>query len=129
MHNTLVGFTHDNGFRVFSFDRRGDDHVRTRCTVRADLVLARTYGIMVQELPLLCRGLLDRCEEGSEIQSLTFAEGEMRACADERAAIREQAASRRKPWHGGTARLSKSEATGSTNASPGSTPAFLPSSF
>lgn len=97
MVNTLVGFTHDNGFRVFSFDRRGDDNVRTRCDVRADLALTRTYGIQVQELPLLCRGLLDRCEEESPVESLTFEESDMRACADERAAAREQAATRRKP--------------------------------
>lgn len=129
MQNTLVGFTHDNGCRVFWFDRRGDDNVRTRCTVRADLALARAYGIKVQELPLLCRGLLDRCEEGREIQSLTFAEGEMRACADERAAVHEKAASKRKPWLSPTARLAKSEVTGSTDASPGPTPVFLPRRF
>ena len=98
MVNTLVGFTHDNGFRVFSFDRRGDDNVRTRCDVRADLALTRTYGIQVQELPLLCRGLLDRCEEDSPVESLTFEESDMRACADERAAAREQAAKKRRPW-------------------------------
>ena len=98
MQNTLVGFTHDDGFRVFSFDRLGDDHVRTRCTVRANLALIRRYGIQVQELPLLCRGLLDRSEEGNEIQSLTFAEGDMRKCANDRAAIREEAARKRKPW-------------------------------
>jgi len=98
MQNTLVGFTHDNGFRVFSFDQMGEDRVRTRCTVRADLALTRAHGIRVQELPLLCRGLLDRCEEGSKIQSFTFGEVDMRVCADERTAVREQAAKRKKPW-------------------------------
>jgi len=98
MQNTLVGFTHDEGFRVFSFDHRGDDNIPTRCDVRADLALTRTYGIRVQELPLLCRGLLDRNEEASGVQSLTFAESDMRACADERDAARTQAAKKRKPW-------------------------------
>ena len=99
MQNTLIGFTHDQGFRVFSFDRLGADRVATRCTVRADLVLTRAYGIQVQELPLLCLGLLDRCEEGNKIQSLTFDESEMRVCAEERASIRKLAAARtRKPW-------------------------------
>jgi hypothetical protein len=98
MH-TLIGFTHDEGFRVFSFDRRGQDNVRTRCDVRANLALTRAYGIQVQELPLLCRDLLDRCENDGRIQStLTFAESDMRACADERAAAREEAAKKRKPW-------------------------------
>ena len=98
MLNTLVGFTHDMGFRVFSFERRGDDNVRTRCNVRANLALTRAYGIQVQELPLLCRGLLDRCDDHGQVQSLTFAESDMRACADERAAVREEAAKRRRPW-------------------------------
>jgi len=66
--------------------------------VRADLVLTRAYGIQVQDLPLLCRGVLDKCEN-SEILSLTFAEVDMRACADERASIRKQVAARkRKPF-------------------------------
>ena len=95
MQNTLVGFTHDNGYRVFSFDRRGDGHVRTRCDVRANLALIRTYGIQVQELPLLCRSLLDRCNEEGQLQSLTFTESDMCACADERATSREQAAKKR----------------------------------
>jgi len=85
-------------FRVFLFDRRGNDNVRTRCSVRANLPLTRAYGIQVQELPLLCRGLLDRCEDDGQIQSLTFAESDMRACADERAAVREEAAKKRRPW-------------------------------
>jgi hypothetical protein len=97
MQNTLVGFTHDEGFRVFSFDRRGEDSIPTRCDVRADLALTRTYGIRVQELPLLCRGLLDRSVETTGVQSLTFAESDMRACADERDAARAVAAKKRKP--------------------------------
>lgn len=127
MQNTLVGFTHDNGFRVFSFERVRRDHVRTKWSVRADLVLARAYGIQVQELPLLCRGLLDRCEEGSEIQALTFDEGEMRAWADDRAAARELAASKRKPWHRPLAKPSRSDVVGFANNVPARpTPVFLP---
>jgi hypothetical protein len=118
MQNTLVGFTHDNGFRVFSFDRRGEDHVRIRCTVRADLVLTRAFGIQVQELPLLCRGLLDRCEEDGQVQSLTFAESDMRACADERAAVRARAAKKRRPW--------RRPVDESVRVLSSSTPVFLP---
>ena len=100
MQFILIGFTQDMGCRVFSFERMGEDRVRTKCTVRADLALIRRYGIQIQELPLLCRGLLDRCEEGREIESVTFTEEEMRACATERAAAREFAAARkRKPPH------------------------------
>jgi hypothetical protein len=126
MQNTLVGFTHHNGFRVFSFDRLGDDRVRTRCTVRADLGLIRGYGIQIQELPLLCRGLLDRSEETSEIQSLTFAEGDMRNCANDRAAIRAEAARKRKPrrlFAAGNVRVLRS---GPVPVTAGSVPILLP---
>jgi hypothetical protein len=96
MQFVLTGFTHDMGFRVFAFARMGQDSLQTRCTVRADLALVRRYGIHLQELPLLCRGLLDRREEGEQARSLTFTEDEMRVCADERTA-RLGAAKKRKP--------------------------------
>ncbi len=99
MQFVLTGFTHDMGFRVFAFERVGEDRTRTKCTVRTDLALVRRYGIHVQELPLLCRGLLDRSDEGDEMRSLTFTEGEMQAWAAERAAARDEAAARRKSAH------------------------------
>jgi hypothetical protein len=97
MQFVLTGFTHDIGFRVFTFDRIGEDRERTQCTVRADLALARKYGIQIQELPLLCRGLLDRSEEKGDMQSLVFTEDEMRVCADERAAAHDRAARKKAP--------------------------------
>jgi hypothetical protein len=60
MQFVLVGFTQDAGFRVFAFEGIGEDRTRTKFTVRADLGLIRGYEIRVQELPLLCRGLLER---------------------------------------------------------------------
>jgi hypothetical protein len=99
MQFVFTGFTHDMGFRVFGFERMGEDRVRTQCTVKADLALVRRYGIQIQELPLLCRGLLDRREEGGELGSCTFTEEEMRVCADERTAARALAASKRKAPH------------------------------
>jgi hypothetical protein len=96
MQFVLTAFTHDMGSRVFAFERIGEDRVRTKCTVRADLALVRRYGIQIQELPLLCRSLLDRRDEGHGMPSLTFTEEEMRACANERTAARELAASKRR---------------------------------
>jgi len=96
MQFILTGFRHDMGFRVFEFDRLGEGRSRTKCTVRADLSMIRRYGIQIQDLPLLCRDLLDRSGEQSELQSLTFTEAEMRACANERIAARELAVSKRK---------------------------------
>jgi hypothetical protein len=99
MRFVLTGFTHDVGFRVFAFEGIGEDRARTKCTVRADMALVRIYGIHIQELPLLCRGLLDRLGEGDDMSSLTFSEDEMRVWATERTAAKEAAASRRKPPH------------------------------
>lgn len=91
----LTGFTPDTGFRVFSFEAVGTDRTRTEFTVRTDLSLIRQYGIPLQALPLLCRGLLER-GLASDDRALTFTEEEMRMDADHRAADRE-AAQRRKP--------------------------------
>lgn len=97
----LTGFTHDKDFRIFSFESIGADRIWSKCTVRADLGVARKYGIQMQELPLLCRGLLDRLELSAQkpvgdTLSLTFTEDEIRTLADERAAAR-AAIPRRKP--------------------------------
>lgn len=93
----LTGFTEELGFRIFAFERLGEDRVRTRCTVKADLLLIRRYGIRLQELPLMCRGLLERGDDVSETPAVTFSEDQMRACADERAAAKDSAAHKRKP--------------------------------
>jgi hypothetical protein len=107
MRFILTGFTQDIGFRVFAFARTGDDAVRTEYTVRADLGLIRRYEIRVQELPLLCRGLLERREPGDETRSLTLTEEEMCLYAKDCAATRHAAAQKRKP-----ARRPLSENTG-----------------
>jgi hypothetical protein len=97
MQFTLTGFSQDMGYRVFAFERIAEDRTRTPCTVRADLALIRGYGIRVQELPLLCRGLLERHDEGAHGGPLTFTEDEMRIHAVNSAAMRDAAAQRRKP--------------------------------
>ena len=77
MQFTLLGFTESIGFRVFAFEGVTADRTRTSFTVRADLALTRRYGIRLQELPLLCRGLLERQIQGEELRLLTFTEAEM----------------------------------------------------
>jgi hypothetical protein len=103
MQFVLKGFTPETGFRVFTFDGVAEDRSRTEFKVRTDLSLIRTYGIRVQELPLLCRGLLERREEGGETRTLTFTEDEMRVYANGRAAEKEAADKRRSrrapPFH------------------------------
>jgi hypothetical protein len=77
MQYILTGFTQDIGFRVFAFEGVTDQWVRTAYSVKADLALARKHGIRVQELPLLCRGLLDRRIEDDDRRAFTFTEGDM----------------------------------------------------
>ncbi|HME07709.1 MAG TPA: hypothetical protein VKG25_11680 [Bryobacteraceae bacterium] len=99
MQYVLTGFTHDMGFRVFAFEGVGEDRVRTEYKVRADLGLIRRYGIRVQELPLLCRGVLERRIEGEDQRNLTYTETDMRLNADACAIRAAAAAQKRKPAH------------------------------
>jgi hypothetical protein len=91
----LTGFTHETGFRVFAFEGVSEGRVRTEYTVKADLALTRRYRIRVQELPLLCRGVLERRNEAEEERSLIYSEAEMCVYADGCAA--REASQKRKP--------------------------------
>jgi len=82
MQFILMGFNQETDFRTFAFQGIAADRTRTEFTVRADLVLSRKYGIRVQELPLLCRRLLERDDRGEERHTLTFTEEDMRLHAD-----------------------------------------------
>jgi len=93
----MTGFTQESGFRVFAFSRVELAAPRIEHTVRADLSLSRKYGIQMQELPLLCRSLLERGDEAGNASTLIFTEDAMRACASERTAAKELAASKRRP--------------------------------
>ena len=95
MQFVLTGFTQDIGFRVFAFEGIAGDRTRTPFTVRMDLALSRKYGIRIQELPLLCLGLLERRDEGEQAHSMTFPEEGMRLHADTCAAERDAAAKRK----------------------------------
>jgi hypothetical protein len=86
MQFILSGFTQDLGCRVFAFARVGLDTTRAEFTVRADLSLTRTHGIPMQELPLLCRALLERQEASDDNRALIYTEAEMRVYAQDRAA-------------------------------------------
>jgi hypothetical protein len=97
MQYVLTGFTQELGFRVFAFEGIGEDRLRTKFTVKADLSLIRRYGIRLQELPLMCRGLLDRRTGAEEIRTLIFTEDEMSLYERNSLAAREAAAQKRKP--------------------------------
>lgn len=88
----LEGFVPDREFRLFNFqavETRPSENggERTAFTVRTDLSLIRRYGIHVQELPLLCRELLERLAVSNDERHLTLTEQDMRVHQAERLAI------------------------------------------
>src|SRR5256885_1442903 len=95
MQFVLTGFTQDIEFRVFAFEAVAGDRTRTPFTVRMDMALSRRYGIRIQELPLLCLGLLERRDEAEQANSMTFPEEGMRLHADTCAAERDAAAKKK----------------------------------
>lgn len=100
MQFILTGFTQSMEFRVFAFEGVAADRSRTGYTIKADLALARKHGIRVQELPLLCRKLLERAGEDGPKSTMTFTEEEMclheRGCLDARnAELEKKKAARR----------------------------------
>ena len=92
MQFILTGFTPETRFRVFAFQGIAADRTRTNFTVRADLNLIRTHGILIQDLPVICKRLLEWQSEGDRdlASTLTITEDQMRVhadiCTSERAA-------------------------------------------
>ena len=107
----LTGFRTFDNMRRYDFDVVIEDRSRLHVTVGADLDLIHKYRIPLQELPLLCRRLLERL---TKIKSIVFTESEMARYADERIAetnaSREKRRARRPPvtnrtglaWRGST---------------------------
>lgn len=86
MQFVLKGFSQVREFRVFAFDAVAPDWTRTAYTVRTNLDLTRRYGIPLQELPLLCRAVLERLTGAGPLREFTFTEEDMRLRAAARAA-------------------------------------------
>jgi hypothetical protein len=117
----LLGFSQDTKFRIFVFEGIGSDRTRTAFAVRADVAMTRSYGISLQDLPLLCRGVLERRDDGDEKRAFTYTEADMRLLADDRTAARVAAAQKkqRQP-HTSPARTSElpGESHGGTTVRP-----------
>jgi hypothetical protein len=97
----LRGFSDDMGFRVFAFEGVAADQKRSNYSVRADISLIRGYGIRVQELPLLCRKLLEFNDEPATEHTLTYTKEHMRVhaanCVAEREAAQRLKSKHRRP--------------------------------
>jgi len=99
----LTGFTQEAGVRTYAFEGRSAAE-RVAYTVQVDLALIPAFGIRIQELPLLCRELLEQRTEPPNIQALIFTEQHMRGYAQKIATAREAAEHRKKaPQPGATA--------------------------
>lgn len=95
----LSGFSQAAGIRIYVFEGRVGA-MRIDYTVEVDLALIPGYGIRIQELPLLCRELLQQRAQPDEISALVFTEQRMRSHAERLAIAREEAEHRkRQPRH------------------------------
>jgi len=86
MQFILTGFNQEVAFRTFAFEGIAADRTRAAFTVKVDLDLMRKYAIRMQELPLLCRLLLERGDESEQRHTLIFSEEDMRVHASAQAA-------------------------------------------
>ena len=104
----LTGFTQAKNLRIYAFDGRIDAR-RVDYTVEVDLALIPGYGIRIQDLPLLCRELLQQRSQPDETSSVVFTEQRMRSHAEKLAMEREEAEYRKKqPRHLASAEALKS---------------------
>lgn len=91
----LTGFTQTAGIRVYAFEGTFDAR-RIDYTVEVDLALIPGYGIRIQDLPLLCRDLLQQRAERDETSAFVFTEQNMRSHAEELVRARNDAEHRKK---------------------------------
>ena len=99
MEFVLRGFKQDASIRRYSFQGIAGDRTRTEFTICADLVLARKYKIPLQELPLLCRNVLEGQLDGGQDHALTFTEQDMVVYATRRAAEVLEAEQKKRAHH------------------------------
>jgi hypothetical protein len=94
-----MSFSQHDGSRVFAFEASAINRPSKAYTVSANLSLARKYGIPIQELPLLCRGLLEHIVESAQSSTLVITEDYMRGYANERKIAQDLLKQKRKsPW-------------------------------
>jgi hypothetical protein len=95
----LTGFTQTAGIRLYAFEGMVEGG-RIRRTVEVDLAKIPGYGIRIQDLPLLCRDLLQRRLEVDGPSPCIFNELEMSNHASRLTIAREEAEQKRKaPRH------------------------------
>lgn len=96
MEFVLTGYGQDNNIRRYLFEGVAADRTRKQFAVHADLTLIHKYDIPLQELPLLCRHLLEGYALSRQSQTLTFTEKDMLGYVSHRAAAQEAAEQKRR---------------------------------
>jgi hypothetical protein len=81
----LDGFSEELGSRVYRFEHIAADRSRTAFTVAIDLAMSRRYGMKLQDLPLLCRAVLERVHEDEARRAYRYTEADMSKFAKEAA--------------------------------------------
>jgi hypothetical protein len=97
----LVRFTQSGNIRHFIFEGVTAERARIAYTVDADLLRLREYKISVQELPLMCRRLLEAAPEADPARAFSLTDQHMRQHAAAATAALEQAASKRRAQFNG----------------------------
>lgn len=94
----LTGFHQLQGIRYYVYHGHHDDGSLSEFTVDADVRLLRKHGIALQELPLLCRRLLEKQNPETSPKAVTFTEELMKEQADQRAALKQAAQQKKKSY-------------------------------
>ena len=94
----LTGFHQLQGIRYYVYQGQREDGSSSEFTVDADLRLLRKHGIALQELPLLCRRLLEKQNPDASPKAVTFTEDLMKEQADQRAALKHAAQEKKKTY-------------------------------
>jgi len=98
----LRGFSQARETRRFAFEDMDEQSLpRSTYFVQADMGLIRTHGIRIQELPLLCRKLLERLTAQSDwnetVRELVLTEVDMCQISADRTTQQNEADKRKSP--------------------------------
>ena len=89
MEFVFTGFNQKDTTRLYAFQRVDTDRSRTDYAVTTDVTLAFKHKIPLQDLPLLCRALLEG-KEPSPPGTVIFTEKDMLAFVHRRSAERDE---------------------------------------
>jgi hypothetical protein len=98
MEFTLTGFQQEREIRHYTFQSLEGGRTSRGLTVNVDVGLLRKYGIALQDVPLLCRRLLEKQSLDPSVKVLTFSEELMREHADHCEALKRAAEERKKAY-------------------------------